>query len=76
MGKSFKKEFKKQIRLAIAAAVGFIIAFAWRDFILRLTGETLDKFLELNPITSALLISICITVIGILIISISSRTLK
>ena len=76
MGKSFKKEFKKQIRLAIAAAVGFIIAFAWRDFVLRLTGETLDKFLELNPITSALLISICITVIGILIISISSRTLK
>ncbi len=72
----FKKEFKKQIKLAIAAAVGFVIAFAWRDFILKLTGEALNKFLELSPITSALLISICITIIGVLIILISSKLLK
>ncbi len=33
MASKFKKEFKKQIRLAIAASVGFIIAYSWRDFI-------------------------------------------
>lgn len=76
MKKNFKNEFKKQIKLAIAAAVGFLIVFAWRDFILKITGETLNKFLELNPISSALLISIIITVIGILIIVISSKILK
>lgn len=73
---NFKKEFKRQIRLALAAAVGFIIAFAWRDFALKLTGDALSKFLELNPITSALLISIVVTFLGVLIILISSKLLK
>ncbi|MDP2672302.1 MAG: DUF5654 family protein [Nanoarchaeota archaeon] len=73
---NFKREFRKQLRLALAAAVGFIIAFAWKDFVLKLTGDALSKFLELNPITSALAISIVITLIGVLIIWISSKLLK
>nr|MBI4156800.1 hypothetical protein [Candidatus Woesearchaeota archaeon] len=73
---NFKREFRKQLRLALAAAVGFIIAFAWKDFVLKLTGDALSKFLELNPITSALAIAIVITLIGVLIILMSSRVLK
>ena len=73
---SLKREFRKQLRLALAAAVGFIIAFAWKDFVVKLTGDALSRFLELNPITSALAISIVITFFGILIIWASSRLLK
>lgn len=73
---NFKKEFKRQIRLALAAAVGFVIAFAWKDFVLKITGDALSRFLELNPIISALSISIVITLFGVLIILISSRILK
>lgn len=72
----FKMEFKKQIRLALAAAIGFIIAFAWRDFVLKLTGNALSRFLELNPITSSLVLSIVVTFLGVLIILISSKILK
>ena len=73
---NFKKEFKRQARLALVAAVGFIIAFAWKDFVFKVTGDILSKFLELNPITSALAISIVVTFFGVLIILISSRILK
>lgn len=76
MRKDFKSEFKKQLKLAIAAAVGFIIAFAWRDFILELTQDSLNKFIELNPLASHLTISIFLTFIGVLIVIISSKLLK
>ena len=73
---NFKREFRKQLRLALAAAAGFIIALAWKDFIFKATGDFLSKFLELNTITSALAISIVLTFIGVLIIWISSKLLK
>ena len=73
---NFKREFRKQLRLALAAAVGFIIAFAWKDFFFKLTEDFLSKFLKLNPITSALAISIFITFVGVLIILMSSKILK
>ena len=72
----FKREFKKQLRLALAAAAGFIIALAWKDFIFKATGDFLSKFLELNPLTSAFAVSIFLTFIGVLIIWISSKLLK
>ena len=73
---NFKREFRKQLRLALAAAAGFIIALAWKDFVFKATGDFLSKFLELNPITSALAISIVITLVGVLIIWTSSKLLK
>ncbi len=73
---NFKREFRKQLRLALAAAVGFIVAFAWKDFIFKITGDFLSKFLKLSAITSALTISIFLTFIGVLIILINSRILK
>ena len=76
MGKNFQGEFRKQIRLALAAAVGFIIAFAWKDFVFKITGDFLSKVLKLSAITSALAVSIFLTFIGVLIILISSRILR
>ena len=73
---NFKREFRKQLRLALAAAVGFLIALAWKDFIFRITGDFLSKFLKLSQITSALAISIFLSLIVVLIILISSRILK
>ena len=73
---NFKREFRKQLRLALAAAAGFIVALAWKDFIFKATGDFLSKFLELNPLTSAFAVSIVLTFIGVLIIWVSSKILK
>lgn len=73
---SIKTEFRKQLRLAIAAATGFIIGLAWKDFIFQITGNILSKFLTLGPKTSALAVAIFLTILGALVIFISSRILK
>jgi hypothetical protein len=75
--RSFKKEFKRQIKWAIAAAVGFTIAYAWRDAVIVLTKDLVAKLAEstkasLTGIYSALII----TIIGVLIILASSRLLR
>ncbi|MBM3247439.1 hypothetical protein FJZ17_02785 [Candidatus Pacearchaeota archaeon] len=75
--RSFKKEFKRQIKWAIAAAVGFTIAYAWRDAVIVLTKDIVTRIAEstragLTSIYSALLI----TLIGVLIILASSRLLR
>lgn len=73
---NFKREFRKQLRLALAAAAGFIIGIAWKEFIFEIAGDFLSKFLELSPKTSALAIAIFLTIVGALVIFISSRILK
>ena len=77
MVSKFKKEFKKQIRLAIAASVGFIIAYSWRDFIVvsvkSLVGE---NFFINNQNIINLSSALILTFIGVVIIFISSKILK
>jgi len=34
--KSFRKEFKRQLKLAIIAAIGFTIAYAWKETTLKI----------------------------------------
>lgn len=75
--RSFRKEFKRQLKYAIAAAVGFLIAFAWRDAVYNAVHEIVEKLEDstkvmANEVSTALLI----TVIGVLIIIISSRILR
>ena len=73
----FKQEFRKQTRIAIAAAIGFIIAFTWRDYIIFLAKDIIDKFVNsFTPATSGLINALFITLVGVLIIIISSRILK
>lgn len=75
--KNFKKTFKEELRYGLAAAVGFLIAYAWREplilffdnFIIQLTQST---FPYLVKISSALVI----TVLGVCILWVASRYLK
>jgi hypothetical protein len=72
----FKKEFKRQTRLAIAAAIGFLIAFAWKDFIFNLIQDSVADISKITDIyfigiTSALIL----TILGVLFIMISSKLL-
>ena len=76
MKSKFKIEVKKQSRLAISAAVGFVIAFAWRDFILEFVDKIILDFNFLNVLTSRFVSAISVTFIGVLIIIISSKLLK
>lgn len=69
----FKKEFKKQIVIAILAAFGFLIALSWRDFISEFVNYIILYFklegsLSFYKLITALLITF-ISVIGIMIIS-------
>jgi hypothetical protein len=71
----FKTEFKKQTRLAITAAIGFIIAFAWKDYITAVSQNWLSGFSALSGhvlLSSAVLL----TLIGTILILIASWALE
>jgi len=73
----FKEEFRKQLRLAIAAAVGFIIAYSWRDFIIELSKDTINAITAtMNIHLINLASSLLITFLGVLIILFTSKMLK
>lgn len=75
--KNFRAELKRQLKYAIAAGVGFLIAFAWKDAIYGAVYELVSKFEESTKgMTSNLSSAILITVIGVAIILISSRLLR
>jgi len=73
----FKREFRRQLRMAISAAAGFIIAYSWKDAIFKLVETQVQK---LTTMTSALHVSfvsaIVTTIIGVLIILLGSESLK
>jgi len=71
----FKKELKKQTRLAIAAAIGFTIAYAWRNYILGITHNLFSNFSSTMPNMPLFLSAVFLTIIGVLLIMISSRLL-
>lgn len=71
----FKKELKKQIRMAITAAIGFLIAFSWRDYILTLTQGWLSQYQYLAE-DIALFSAIFLTFTGVFLIIISSKLLE
>jgi biotin transporter BioY len=74
---SFRKELKRQIRYAIAAAVGFLIAFAWRNSIINIAQDIVARFTESTKVVASNLSSaMLITLIGVLIIFLSSKILK
>lgn len=76
--RSFKKEFKKQLRFAITAAVGFSIAFAWRESIFDLFQNFVSRFfdLELDHYMTEIYTAITITVFGVILIFITSKILR
>jgi len=75
--RSFKKEFKRQLKWAIAAAVGFTIAYAWRDAVLVSMKDIIAKLAASNQAAlTSIYSALIITFIGVLIILASSRLLR
>jgi len=76
--RSFKQEFKKQIRFAITAAIGFTIAFSWRetvfDMFLNFTSRVLD--LSIDHYSTKIYTAVLITLLGVLLIFFTSKILK
>jgi hypothetical protein len=71
-------EFKRQIRLAIIAAIGFTIAFAWRDAIFNAFQSFVSRFLDLSPdhYMTQIYTAIAITLAGVIIIMLTSKLMK
>lgn len=76
--RSFRTEFKRQMRLAITAAIGFTIAFAWRnavfDTFLLYVSRVLD--VSADHYLSEIYTAIAITLFGVLLILITSKLLR
>lgn len=75
--KNFKKTFKEELRYGIAAAVGFSIAYAWREPLLLFFDDvvvtiTRNTFPYLVQTSSALII----TVLGVGLLWVASRYLR
>lgn len=75
--KSFRKEFKRQIRFAIIAATGFLIAFSWRNAVYNSSRDLVDKFTDVaDVVLSEIYTAVFITLMGVLLIILSSRILR
>ena len=72
----FWREVKRQTRLAITAAVGFIIAYSWKDYVIQAFGSTFKDIQSIYPSTSSFLTAFFLTLIGVGFILISSKLLK
>ena len=75
--RSFKKEFRRQLRLALIAAIGFTVAFAWRNAIYNSAQSLITIFTEqTRVILNELLTALTVTVLAVIAIFITSRILK
>ncbi len=76
--RSFRKEFTRQIRLAVIAAIGFTVAFAWREAIFDLFQNFVSRFLDLTieHYSTKIYTAIAITIAGVLLIFLTSKLLK
>jgi hypothetical protein len=76
--KSFKKEFKRQLRMALTASIGFTIAYAWRNVVFDSFHSLVSSALNVSKsaILSEIYTSITLTFIGVIAIFITSKLLK
>lgn len=73
----YKKELKRQFRLAITAAIGFLIAFSWKDTVFSIAKTYSEKITKMTgEISLSIFSSVLITLFGVLLILISSRLLR
>lgn len=77
MKKSLRKEFKRQLRLALTAAIGFVIAYSWRDAINNVMNTLSINLSGLAGLgNSPFFAPILATIIGVVFIFILSELLK
>jgi hypothetical protein len=76
--RSFRTEFKRQIRLALTAAIGFTIAYAWRQAIFDAFHNFVTRFLDVPPehYLSETYTALVITLAGVLLIFLTSKMLR
>ena len=73
----FKKKFKQQIRYGLTAAIGFLIAYAWREPLIRMFRDLSEKLVnstisyEIDIITALI-----ITTLGVLGIIAMTKWMK
>lgn len=71
----FQKELKKQVRVAVAAGIGFLIAYAWKEYIFNLAKSITGDLAVVMPHMSDFIAALIITLIGVILIIISSKLL-
>lgn len=77
MVKRLKREFKKQLKFGLTAAVGFLIAYAWRDPLLLFFNDLVVNLTALSlPYAISIVTALFVTVFGTILIWIISRVLK
>lgn len=77
IGRRYKKEFRKQMRMLIIITLSFTIAFTWRQTIFDLSESFVNFFLHLqNNSVSSILTSVFITIIGLILILATTYWLK
>jgi len=75
--RSFKKEFRRQLKLAIIAAIGFTVAFAWRNAVYHSTQSLVEKFTEqTHAVLNEVFTALTITIIAVILILILSKIMK
>ncbi len=76
--RSFRLEFKRQVRLAVTAAIGFSIAYAWRQAIFDTFQSFVVRFLDVpeGHYLSENYTALAITLAGVLVILLTSKVLK
>jgi len=73
----FKNELRRQIRMFITFALGFTIAFSWRETIFNLSKSLIKFFLNLKTDSTVnIFASLFITIISLIIIYIASYSLR
>lgn len=73
----FKREFRRQLRMAISAAAGFLIAYSWKEAFSKLIETNVQKFTTMTSAINVSFVSaILTTALGVLIIIIGSELLK
>ena len=77
MRHSMKKEFKRQLRLALTAAIGFVIAYSWKDAI-----NTIMQNLSINLSNAAglgyspIFMPLLTTILGVVFIFLLSKIFR
>ena len=77
VGRNFKNEFRKQIRMLIIVTLGFTIAFTWRQTIFDASQALVKFFTDVQGSTAlSVLTSLFITIVAVLLIYIAAHYLK
>lgn len=75
--KKFSKEFKEHLRIGLSAAVGFTIAFAWREPLILFVNNFVSGIINSTAVYQASIWSaLIITFLGVLLIWVLSRVLR